>query len=166
MSTNVCLDDIPWTIHPFVTKLGMVVLYHERVMRKNWFAVFKVKVTARAYIIRMWLLLSELLTLSQLNLVWYYILLCWSVTYRKVDYCVQKQGRSETSKVNDFVSGQCFLNYCTVYYQTWYNDVSSWARVKIMVCCLKGQGHNEGVIWSNYDSVLCLLNCCFFCNQT
>ena len=35
-----------------------------------------------------------------------------------------------------------------------------------MFCSLQGHGYSEGFIWSNYDFLLCLLNCWSFCNQT
>ena len=55
----------------FFTKLGIVVYY--RVMQKNWFTMLNVKVTARVYMINMWLfftIFSKLLVRLQTNLVW------------------------------------------------------------------------------------------------
>ena len=51
---NVHLKDISSTAEPFVTKLGMVVLQNEPEChaKQKLFAVFKVKVTARAHIIK------------------------------------------------------------------------------------------------------------------
>ena len=48
--------------------------------------------------------------------------------------------------VNECLS-KYLLNHITFWYQTWYNDAASWARVssrKKIVCCLQGQGHNKG----------------------
>ena len=47
------------------------------VFQKDWFAVFKVKVTVKDNIIKIWLsnIMSELLILLQLNLVWWYIII-------------------------------------------------------------------------------------------
>ena len=64
---RVCPDDISWTARPFLTELGMVVYYREsEFMQKNWFTIVIVKVTARAYMINIWLFLL-------------YLLNCWSV---------------------------------------------------------------------------------------
>ena len=62
-----CPDDISWSIQPFLTKLGMVVYYYEAiVIQKNCFTNLNVKVTVRAYIIKIWLYLL-------------YLLNCWSI---------------------------------------------------------------------------------------
>ena len=37
--------------------------------------------------------------------------------------------------------------------------------LKGLVSCLQGQGHSKNFIWSNDDSLLCLLNCWSLCNQ-
>ena len=57
-----------WTTKHFVTKLGMVVYHYEANCRaeKNWFTIVNVKVTVRAYIIKIWLFLL-------------YLPNCWSV---------------------------------------------------------------------------------------
>ena len=47
MSTNVCPDNIFWATEHFITKLDIVMHYHEPEWR-DWFAVFKVKVTVKA----------------------------------------------------------------------------------------------------------------------
>ena len=52
-----CPLDISWTAQPFFTKRVMVVYYHEAICHaKTWFTIFNVKVTARAYMIKIWLL--------------------------------------------------------------------------------------------------------------
>ena len=62
-----CPEDIFWTNQHFVTKVvmvlhhGQVVLRHRQVEWKDWDAVFKVKVTVRVYIIKMWQFLLYLL---------------------------------------------------------------------------------------------------------
>ena len=52
------------------------------VFQKDWFAVFKVKVTVKDYIIKIWLfnVSSEMLIRLQLNLVWWHIIISWIVT--------------------------------------------------------------------------------------
>ena len=55
---NVCPDNICWTIQPFIAKLEWCCITMSlSVMWKKWFAFFKVKVTARAYLIWIWLFL-------------------------------------------------------------------------------------------------------------
>ena len=50
---NVHLDDISSTAEPSVTKLGMVMHHHGlECHARDWFAVFKFRVTVRALIIR------------------------------------------------------------------------------------------------------------------
>ena len=51
MSVNVCVDIFQTAGH-FVTKLGIVMPHRElECMQKDWCAIFKVKVSARAHII-------------------------------------------------------------------------------------------------------------------
>ena len=67
-----CPEDMSWTAQLFVTKLGMVVYYREEWHAKNSFAIFKVKVTARAYVIKLWLFWPYLLNfLSICNQTWF-----------------------------------------------------------------------------------------------
>ena len=60
------------------------IIMSQIVFRKDWFAVFKVKVTVKDNIIKislfnMW---SELLIFLQLNLVWWYIIIRWIVLWK------------------------------------------------------------------------------------
>ena len=67
MLVKVCPDDIFWTTDHFDTKLDMVMQHHEPDCHAEyWLAVFNVKVTARAYMIKIWLFLL-------------YLLNCWSL---------------------------------------------------------------------------------------
>ena len=68
-----CLDDVSFTTQPFLTKLGLVVYYHGvEYHAKNWFTVFNVKVTARAYRIQIWLFLRFLLNCGSVcNQTWF-----------------------------------------------------------------------------------------------
>ena len=63
MPMNVCPDDIFWTTEHFVTNLAMVMQHHEPVScgKKLLFAVIKMKVKARAHVIKIWLFLLYLL---------------------------------------------------------------------------------------------------------
>ena len=60
------------------------IIMSQIVFQKDWFAVFKVKVTVKDNIIKIWLfnILSELLILLQLNLVWWYIIIRWIVLWK------------------------------------------------------------------------------------
>ena len=52
-NVNVCPDDILQTTEHCVTKLSIVMHHHElERMQKDWFAIFQVKVTARADMIK------------------------------------------------------------------------------------------------------------------
>ena len=67
---SVCLDSICWTTQPFLTIFGVVVHYHEvECLAENWVTVFNVKVTARVYIIKIWLFLLYILSKSQQGLI-------------------------------------------------------------------------------------------------
>ena len=66
MLVNVC-PDIFWTAKHFVTKLAMMVQHHEpeyhteKKKKKKLFAIFRVKVKARAHMIRIWIFLLYLM---------------------------------------------------------------------------------------------------------
>ena len=103
------------------------------VMKKDLFAVFKVKVTARAHMVRndsvyhiFWT--ADLLALKLGLLVHYHKPEC---LMEKLDCCVQGQGHSNISSVNECLFRWNFLNHWTFYYQTWYGDASLWARLSI-----------------------------------
>ena len=97
----VCSDDISWTAQPFLTRLGRwCIIMRWCVTQKNRFTIFNVKVTGRAYIIKIWLF--------QL-----YLLNCWFICnqtgfkrqhhkpecpVKKMGYCVKGQGHSKDSK--------------------------------------------------------------------
>ena len=76
-----------WITEHFVTKLGMVMQHHEpecqAERKKKMFAIFKVKVTARAHMIKIWLFFPELFISWQPNLVWWYIIISQSVLWKK-----------------------------------------------------------------------------------
>ena len=59
MSVNVSVDNIFWITAHFVTKFGMVMQHHEPESYGHFVvvAIFKVKVTARVYMIKIWLFL-------------------------------------------------------------------------------------------------------------
>ena len=60
---NVCPGDIFWIAEPFTTKIG-VEMYHfmsQIVFQKDWFAVFKVKVTVKDHVTKHDFLISSLI---------------------------------------------------------------------------------------------------------
>ena len=82
------------------TWYGGVLIMSRSVLPKKKSSVFKVKVTARAYI-SVCTISSKLLIRLQPNLVWWYIIKYQSVmwkTKQKLDYCVQGQGHRKMSK--------------------------------------------------------------------
>ena len=123
------------------------------VVQKKIFSIFKVKVTARAHMIKIWLsvMSSELLTLCQPNLVWWYIIISQIIFWEKLDYCIQGQGHSEGSEYwwmfvqNDQIISSLPNSYC---------DASSWARVscKKIGLLFSRSRSQQGLIWSKYDS--------------
>ena len=98
MSVNVCPDDIFWIREHIVTKLA----YHEPECHaeRGRGAVFKVKVTGVAHMIKIWLFLLYFLNCWFLgNQAWsddnHHELEC---LVKKLDYCIQGQGHSKGSK--------------------------------------------------------------------
>ena len=76
------------------------IIMNQSVMQKTWFTVFSVKVTVRAYIIKIWLFLLYLLNAGQFAtklglIVQHHKSEC---LVEKLDYCIQGQGHSEGSK--------------------------------------------------------------------
>ena len=66
---------------------------------------------------------SELLIPWQPNLVWWYIIISHSILWKKLDYCIEGQGRSEGSKCW-CLSRWYLLNHQAFCFQTWYCDAS------------------------------------------
>ena len=117
------------------------------------FATFKVKVTARAYMIKIWLILLYLLNC------WFFGNQTFTIYHRKpeclagnLDYCIQGQGHSERSKCQ-CLSRWYLQNRQTFCYQTWHCDASS-ARVscKKIGLLFSRSRSQQGFIWSKYDS--------------
>ena len=103
------------------------------VFQKDWFAVFKVKVTVKDYIIKIWpsCMSSDLLILLQLNLVWWHLIISWTVFWK--DWIALLWSRSRSQKrfripVNVHLD-DISLSYWTFCNQTWYGDTTSWAQV-------------------------------------
>ena len=131
-------------------------------------AIFKVKVTARAHVIKIWLcsifwIIDSLATKLGL-IIHYYKPEC---LVKKLDNCFQALGYSQGSKCQ-CLSRWYLLNHVTFCYQTWSCDASPCARVhaKRLVCYFQGHGHSKGSYDQIWQFLLYLLNCWSFCYQT
>ena len=83
------------------------------VFQKDWFAVFKVKVTVRNNIIKICFvnILSELLILLQLNLVWWHIIIRWIVLWKDwIALVVKVKVTEEVQHSSECSSGQYLLS--------------------------------------------------------
>ena len=139
--------------------------------QKDWFAVFKVKVTVKENVIKICLfnVSSELLVFLQLNLVWWYIIIRWIVLWK--DWIALLWSRSRSQKrfripVNvhlDNISWTAEPNVTKLSMVMQYHGPKCYARR--LVCCFQVQGHSE----DSYDQIwlveLYLLNCWSFCSQ-
>ena len=74
---------------------------------------------------------SELLILSLPNFVWRYIIICQSVLRRNWIVVFKVQITAEFQNVSECLSRWYLLNCWTFYYQTCYDDASSWAIMTI-----------------------------------
>ena len=96
-------------------------------LQKNWFTIFNVKVTARAYIIVIWLFL--LYTLScwsfATSLVWQYSITSRSVVWKNGITAFMVEVTAEVQNVSEYLSGQYLLNHRTFCYQTWFGYAAS-----------------------------------------
>ena len=74
------------------------IIMNQIVFQKDWFAVFKVKVTVKYNIIRIWPfnILSEQLILLQLNLAWWHNIIRWIVSWK--DWIALLWSRSRSQK--------------------------------------------------------------------
>ena len=132
MSVNVSVDNIFWITAHFVTKFGMVMQHHQPESYGHFVvvAIFKVKVTARAHIIKIWLFL-----LYNLNC-WFLGNLGLIIHHQKPVCPVKKNGllhsgsrsQQRVKKCNFFqmISSKNHQTFC---FQTWYCDSSLWVRV-------------------------------------
>ena len=104
------------------------IIISQNVLQKDWFAVFKVKVTITDNIIKICLfdILSELLILLQLNLVWWHIIISWIVLWKDwIALLQQGQGQRKVQNSSECSSGCYLLSCCTFCNQTWYGDATS-----------------------------------------
>ena len=98
------------------------------VFQKDWFAVFKVNVTVKDPLIKIWLsyISSGLLIILRLNLVWWHIIISWIVLWT---HWITVKVTENVENSSECSSGRYLFNCWTFCNQTWYGDTSSWARV-------------------------------------
>ena len=128
------------------------------VMGKIWFTVFNVKVTTRAYIIKIQLFLLYLLNFwSICNQTW----LDSTASEARVSWgknCISGFKVKVTVMVQDIskcLSVWYLLNCRSFWYPTWYGNAASWIRVPCRKnnCLLSSRSRaQQGLMWSKYDS--------------
>ena len=57
------------------------IIVSQIVFQKDWFAVFKVKVTVKAHVIKIWISNTDLFA-TKLGLIWWYIIKSWVVLWK------------------------------------------------------------------------------------
>ena len=148
------------------------IIMNQIVVQKDLFAIFKVKVTVKDHIIKIWLsnMSSELLILLQLNLVWWYIIISWIVLWNDCIALLRSRSRSQkrlripvniyldniSSTAEPFVTKLGMVMY--------HHGLECYA--KRLVCCLQlVQSHSD----SSFDQIRLFLpymqNCLTFCKQ-
>ena len=141
------------------------------VFQKDWFAVFKVKVTMKNNIIKIWLfnILPGRLILLQVNLVWWHtiisgivllkdwiaLLWSWSSSQKRFRIQVNIHLNDISSAVEPSVTklGKVKQHHGPNYH------------ARRLVSCLQGQGHSEGSFNQIWLFLPYLLNCWSFCKQ-
>ena len=126
------------------------IIMSQIVFQKDWFAVFKVKVTVMDNIIKIWLLnlWSELLILLQLNLVARYIIFQWIVLWKGWIALLWSRSRSQKRfriLVNvhlDDISSAAEPSVTKLGMMMQHHG--SMCHARRMVCCLQVQDHSEG----------------------
>ena len=124
------------------------------VMQKNWFTIFNVKVTVRAYITKLWLFLLYLLNCwSICNQTWYDS----TTSYPRV-FCAKigfLDSRSRSQQRFKMLVNVCPDNifWTTDHFDTKLDMVRQHHEPKCheekLVCCLQCQGHSEGLYNQN-----------------
>ena len=143
--------------------LWWCIIMSQIVFQKDWFAVFKVKVTVKDNIIKIWLfsILSELLILLPLNLVCLYIIIRWIVLWK--DWIALLWSRSRSQKrfsiwVKDNISSAAEPSVTKLCMVVQHHGPKCHARK--LVCCLQVQGHCEGVFYRSRRQTLLNLGWC------
>ena len=146
------------------------IIMNQIVFQKDWFVVFKVKVTIMDNIIKICLfnILSELLILLQLNLVWWLIIVSLIVLWK--DWIALLWSRSVSQKsfripVNvhlDDISSAAEPSETKLGVVMQHHWLKCHARR--LICCLQVQGHSEGLFDQIWLFLPYLLNCWSFGN--
>ena len=140
-------------------------------LQKDWFAVFKIKVTVKDDIIKIWLfhMLSELLIPLQLNLVWLYIIIRWIDLWTDGIALLWSRSRSQkrfripvTVHLDD-ISSAAEPSITKLGMVMQHHEPKCHARR--LVCCLQVKGHSEGSFAQIWLFLPYLLNCWSFGNQ-
>ena len=136
-SLNLLLPNLVW----------WCIIMSQIVFQKNWFAVFKVKVTVMDNIIKICLfdILSELLILLQLNLVWWHIIIRCIVLWK--DWIALLWSRSQERfkiPVNIHLDISSTAEPSVTKLGVLMHHHGPDCHAKRLVCCLKGQGHSYG----------------------
>ena len=129
MSMNVCPDELLWIANLLPPNLvWWCIIMSQIVFQKDWFAVFKVNVTVKDPLIKIWLsyISSGLLIILRLNLVWWHIIISWIVLWT---HWITVKVTENVENSSECSSGRYLFNCWTFCNQTWYSDASSWARV-------------------------------------
>ena len=141
----------------------------QSVMQKNWFTVFNVKVTARAYLFKIWLFLL-------------YLLNCWSICNQlglivqhhklerpveKWDFCIQGQGHSKGSKCQWMFVRMIFSKSQIILLPNlvWYHEPEACGNY-VVVAIFKVKVTARAFMIKIRPFLLYYLNCWFLGNQT
>ena len=172
MSVNVCPDDIFRIAKHFVTTFGMVMQHHEpESCRLFVVAIIKIKVTARAHVMKIWLFLQYYLNC------WFLGNQTWSddtssearVSYDK-NWILHSRSRSQWSfgMLMNVCRDDIFWtteHFVTKFGMVMQHHEPECHAEKFCCCCLQGQGHSKGSYDQNM-TLLYFLNCWFLGNQT
>ena len=112
-----CPLNISWTAQPFSffyipNLIWWCVIMRQCVMRKNWFTIFNVKVTARTYIIKLWLFFLYFLNCCSIcKQTWYGSRATrnQSVLWKNVITALKVKVTAKVQNVSESLSGWYFL---------------------------------------------------------
>ena len=144
-------------------------------MRKNWFTIFNVKVTVRAYIIKIWLFSLYLLSWwSVCNQTWFYSTVSSAlVSCGKMGLPCSRSRSQRRFKMSVNVCPDDIF-WTTDHFVTKPGTVMQPHKPecpaeKKLVLCVQCQGHSEGLYNKKKNITIFtiyLLNCWSVCNQT
>ena len=101
------------------------IIMSQSAMQNDWFAIIKVKVTARPLMIKIWQFQLYILNFwsfcYQTLIVHFHMLECFM---ERLDCCFQVKVTAKFQSVNECLSRLYFLNCWTFCCQTWYGDSS------------------------------------------